>query len=226
MAKEGTSRVTGAGGREPGSGWYFNICKHWQCYNSKTLRSSVFLSVAAASLPSSRISFRCCRLFAILSLASSPRHGHPRRCSVRVPGALLTALVVTSQVSTPAATSWVHPRRPRRRTPPRHPHRRTGALLTAATTSRVSTPTRFLSIQSVGCFADRSPDLTLVVRGSRSIEGYTIAARIKIEGKSSSSLSLSLSTLFVFFSCSRTRKSTILTTLFCVCPSSAQPDPS
>jgi hypothetical protein len=137
----------------------------------------VFLSVAATSLPSSR--------------SPPPPATATRRCSVRVPGALLTALVVTSQVSTPAATSWVHPRR----TPPRHPHRRTGALLTAAVTSRVSTPARFLLIRSVGCFADRSPDLTLVVRGSRSVEGYTIAGRIKIEGKSSSSLS----TLFVFF---------------------------
>jgi hypothetical protein len=68
--------------------------------------------------------------------------------SVLVPGALLTALVVTSRVSTPAATS---------RVPPRRPHRRTGALLTAAATSRVSTPARFLSIRSAECFADRSP---------------------------------------------------------------------
>jgi hypothetical protein len=141
----------------------------------------VFLSVAATSLPSSR--------------SPPPPATATRRCSVRVPGALLTALVVTSQVSTPAATSWVHPRR----TPPRHPHRRTGALLTAAATSRVSTPARFLLIRSVGCFADRSPDLTLVVRGSRSVEGYTIAGRIKIEGKSSSSLSLSLYFICFFF---------------------------
>jgi hypothetical protein len=38
-------------------------------------------------------------------------------------------------------------------------------------------------IRSAGCFADSSPDLTLVSGGSRSGEGYTIAGRIKIDGK-------------------------------------------
>ena len=38
-------------------------------------------------------------------------------------------------------------------------------------------------IRSAGCFADSSPDLTLVSGGSRSGDGYTIAGRIKIDGK-------------------------------------------
>jgi len=42
-------------------------------------------------------------------------------------------------------------------------------------------------IRSAGCFADSSPDLTLVSGGSRSGDGYTIAGRIKIDGKGSSS---------------------------------------
>ena len=52
--------------------------------------------------------------------------------------------------------------------------------------SRVGVPVlhlRSFVIQSAGCFADHSPDLALVVGGSRSGEGYTIAGRVKIDGK-------------------------------------------